>query len=134
MRIEVYGSGSTIRSWSCWLLLVAIGLACQPARGGDRKSGSRQGQEAAADIVVARKAHAVSLRDEVLGSLAVRPLGARDSVSTGDGSKEKAKGNGAMHAREHKPLTLFHINSKLGDIMVQPVVGNVNGAQFSLGF
>jgi hypothetical protein len=109
-----------------------MSFACQPAQAGDRKSASRQ--EAVEDIFIAGKAHAVSLREEVFGGSAVRPFGARHSVSTADGSREKTRGNGTGSSREHKPLTLFHINSKFGDIAVQPVVGKVNGAQFSLGF
>jgi hypothetical protein len=37
-------------------------------------------------------------------------------------------------ASEHKRLMLFHINSRFGDIAAQPVMGQVNGAQLSLGF
>ncbi|MEO7724672.1 MAG: hypothetical protein ABIU29_08305, partial [Chthoniobacterales bacterium] len=37
-------------------------------------------------------------------------------------------------AQEHKPLTLFRFDSKFGEVAVRPVIGKVNGAQFSLGF
>ncbi len=102
-------------------LLVAVALACQSAQAGDRRSGSRQ--QDMEEIFVVRKAHATSLREQVLGAL------------TDDRSKEDRKTRGgATPAREHKALTLFHINSKFGDIEVQPVMGQVNGAQFSIGF
>jgi hypothetical protein len=51
--------------------LVAIGLACQPAHAGDRKSAGRV-QEAKEEIVVARKVQAVSLRYEMVGASAAR--------------------------------------------------------------
>jgi hypothetical protein len=70
----------------------------------------------------------------VFGGSAVRPSGVRHSVSTADASKEKARDDGTGSPREHKPLTLFHVKSTFGDIAVQPVVGKVKGAQFSLGF
>lgn len=48
-------------------LIVAIGLACQPADAGDRKSAGRVHDEAKA-MFVAREAHAVSLRYETPGA------------------------------------------------------------------
>jgi hypothetical protein len=35
---------------------------------------------------------------------------------------------------ERKNITLFRLDSKLGDVSVQPVVGGVNGAQLLVGF
>ena len=115
-------------------LLVAIGLACLPAHAGDRKSG-RRGQEAAEEIFVPRKTHTVTLQYETVGASAVRPFEARYSTSANQRpARDRERRNADAQAREHKPLTLFHLNSKFGDIAVQPVMGQVNGAQFSLGF
>jgi hypothetical protein len=36
--------------------------------------------------------------------------------------------------QERKSLTFFRLDSKLGDVSVQPVVGGVNGAQVLVGF
>ena len=115
-------------------LIVAIGLACRPAHAGDRKSPGRVPDEAK-EMFVAREAHAVSLRYETPGATMVRPFEARSSTSTDHGSsKDNKRGNATAPASEHKRLTLFHINSRFGDIAVQPVMGQVNGAQLSLGF
>jgi hypothetical protein len=57
-------------------LLVAIGLVCHPAQAGHRKSASRV-QEPAEEIVVARKAHSVSVRYEMVGASVVRPFETR---------------------------------------------------------
>ena len=115
-------------------LIVAIGFACQPAYGGDRKSPGRVHDEAK-EMFVAREAHAVSLRYETPRATMVRPFEARYSTSTDhESTKDNKRGNAAVPASEYKRLTLFHINSKVGDIAVQPVIGQVNGAQLSLGF
>ena len=113
--------------------LVAIGLASQSAHAGDRKAATRVHE--AREIVVAPKAQAVALRDELVGASAVRPFAARPLATADHGmSRDGDRENAGAPGREHQPLTLFHLNSKVGDIAVQPVVGQVNGAQFSLGF
>jgi hypothetical protein len=115
-------------------LLAAIGVVCQPAFAGDRKSAS-QVQEAEKEILVSRKAHAVSVRSEMAGASVARPFEARYPASPDHRfARDNEREIAATPAREHKPLTLFHLNSKFGDIAVQPVIGHVNGAQFSLGF
>ena len=86
-------------------------------------------------MFVTREAHAVSLRYETPGATTVRPFEARYSASTDHGSsKDNKRGNALGPANEHKQLTLFHFNSRFGDLAVQPVMGQVNGAQLSLGF
>jgi hypothetical protein len=115
-------------------LIVAIGLACQAAHAGDRKSAGRVPDETK-ELIVAREVHAVSLRYETPGATIVRPFEARHSTSTEHGpNRDDKRGDAAAPASEHKRLTLFHINSRFGDIAVQPVMGQVNGAQLSLGF
>jgi hypothetical protein len=110
-------------------LLVAIGLACQPTRAGDLKSTTRSHETK--EVLVAPKAHELSFRSEMFIASEVRPFAARSSASTEHGSNRNIE---RENATDHKPLTLFHINSKLGNIAVEPVMGQVNGAQFSLGF
>lgn len=115
-------------------LIVAIGLACQSGYAGDRKSPGRVHDEAK-EMFAAREAHAVSLRYETPRATIIRPFEARYSTSADHGSrKDNKRGNSAAPTSEPKRLTLFHINSKFGDIAVQPVMGQVNGAQLSLGF
>ena len=115
-------------------LLIAIGLAGYPARAGDRKS-ARRVQEAVEEVLIAPKGSAISPRYEMAGASTGKPFEARSSVlritdRAGTGVREDA----AAPASEHKQLTVFHFDSKFGDIAVQPVIGHVNGAQFSLGF
>src|ERR1041385_4511243 len=113
-------------------LLVAIGIAFQPADAGDRKSAARL-QEVQDEILVVRKSQGPSLQNEMLGASTTRPLETRLSAFADHRSiKDSKRENAAASASEHKPVTLFHFNSKLGDVSVQPVIGHVNGAQFSL--
>ena len=114
-------------------LIVAIGLACQSAYAGDRKSPGRTHDEAK-EMFAAREAHAVSLRYDTPRATIIRPFEARYLTSDHGSRRDNRGGNSAAPTSEHRRLTLFHINSKFGDIAVQPVMGQVNGAQLSLGF
>jgi len=111
------------------VVLIAIGLASQPAQAGDRKS-TGSVQESAKAVLIASPAQSVTLPPErrdtsVVGLFENGP--AADHRSRSD----RETGNAP---RQHKSLTLFHIHSQLGDIAVQPIMGQVNGAQFTLGF
>jgi hypothetical protein len=110
-------------------LLIAIGVVCQPAQAGDRKS-TGSVQESAKTILFASPAHAVTLPLERPGTSTVGLFENGPSASHRSRSDRETE----KPPREHKPLTLFHIHSQFGDIAVQPVMGQVNGAQFSLGF
>ncbi|MBA2271003.1 MAG: hypothetical protein M3372_04735 [Verrucomicrobiota bacterium] len=128
-----------------WVLLVALGFACQPAEAGERKSGSASREaraSAPADLaapaaggnVGARGARAAAQGDFFLG--AVSPFGstAWRSAQAASASEESKEAGMPTPPRERKKLTLFRFDPKLGDISVQPVVGGVKGAQFCVGF
>lgn len=120
--------GRNLTSW-CGLL-VGLGLALEPAHAGDRKSAGRE-PKAADETVMSREIQSVSLQRDVFDSPTVRPFGARysSSVNMSPNDDESATAPGA----ERKPLTFFHIKSKLGDLAVQPAIG-AKGVQFSLEF
>jgi hypothetical protein len=46
----------------------------------------------------------------------------------------KEKESAPTPARERKKITLFRFDPKFGDISVQPVLGQINGAQVCVGF
>jgi hypothetical protein len=49
--------------------------------------------------------------------------------------REHAEKGTPTPPKERKPLTLFHFNQKgVGEISVQPVVGQINGAQMQMSF
>ena len=118
---------------SCGFLAV-MGFVCQPLHAGDRRS-SAPLHEANEVIFAAQKAHPVSLRHEAIGAAVVKPLETEYSVSDRRRSSGHSERKNAVAARsEHQGLTLFHFNSKLGDVAVQPVVSPAKGAQISISF
>ena len=112
-------------------LSVVIGLVCQPARAGDRKSTGGV-QESKRAVIVAHNAYAGSIPVVTIGASASRPLAL--SYSIDPRSAAGKEGEAAARAHDHKTLTLFRFNSNFGEVAVQPVIGHVNGAQFSIGF
>jgi len=128
---------------------VAASLALQPARADDRKPASvRPGGTSIHGFVFAAQARS-SLRADVSQTLRSVMTGRRGEVANefsflpANPLKSEVRGlksevEDARRAptppRERKPVTFFRLGPKLGDISVQPVVGGVNGAQFSLGF
>jgi len=112
------------------IVLIAIGFVCQPSHAGDRKSAGTV-QEVAKAISVAPTAQVTALPNESRGTSVV---GLFETENSSGHRSNNERVNEAKPTHEHKPLTLFHIKSQLGDIAVQPVMGQVNGAQFSLGF
>lgn len=114
--------------------LAVIGFVCQPLHAGDRKR-SGPFHEPKEIILATQRAHPVSVRHEAISAAVVRPLQAEYSVSerrrsAGRGERKKA----AAARSEHEGLTLFHFNSKLGDVAVQPVISPAKGAQICISF
>jgi hypothetical protein len=125
---------------------MAVGLALQPAHGGDRKSASARDAETFNHRVVLAAQTRTSLRAEVpqtmhsgvtsrRGEFSFSPvspfeLRARSQVPVANEEKEK----GPTSPRERRNVTFFRLDPKFGDISVQPVVGGVNGAQLSVGY
>lgn len=116
-------------------LLIAIILATPLAYAGDRKSNSQDSKSELFASDYKARAVLVSGRSEQPSPSAVKLLDGGDSVLASKrlGGHEEKETSGEPK-REHKPLTLFRFDSKLGEVKVQPVFGKVTGAQFSLGF
>jgi hypothetical protein len=114
--------------------LVAIAFAAQPAQAGDRKS-SRRDQNLSDEIFLTRPDRSVSAKSEMSGSSGSRHLEIASSGSSRVQSNRRGgtPGEETPH-RDHQRLTLFHIDSSFGPIEVAPVIGKVNGAQFSIDF
>jgi hypothetical protein len=126
--------GRTLVS-SCGLL-VLITFVSAPAYAGDRKSSGREDSKMEL-FGSSQKSRAVLVSG---GSDRPNPSGA--SLFDGDNSTLASKRLGGHDEkersgepkREYKKLTLFHFDSKLGEVKVQPVFGKVTGAQLSLDF
>jgi hypothetical protein len=103
---------------------LAIGLALLPtARAGDRKS-----EITSHKAEVGRPAFAMV---SAFSGHAFTAVTAAQATST---RKDEPKESGQAAHPQHKTITFFRLNPKLGDVSVQPVVGGVNGAQLSIGF
>jgi hypothetical protein len=109
----------------CFFAAVAF-AAAHPVYAGDRK-----GSASAHDARAASAAPAAAL--SALGNDdAKRGRGGDTFVffPPGDERKESA----AASPRERKSLTLLRFDSRFGEVSVEPVIGSVKGAQFSIGF
>jgi hypothetical protein len=116
-------------------LLIAIAFA-STAHGGDRKSTPQEIHESKGSSVGSQQSHAILISAPVRSgrsnvSLASPFEGRYSDFGRRLAVDEKENSNGP---KEHKSLILFHLDSKLGEIKVQPVIGKVTGAQFCLGF
>jgi hypothetical protein len=119
-----------------WALLFALGFISHPAHAGDRKT-SQHPAEARQDLLSPAKNRTLVVRyEKVNASSAANSFEERRYLIFADNPARHVSEteNGAESRHEHKPLTLFQFNSKLGKVAVEPVVGHVNGAQFSIGF
>src|SRR4051812_32593143 len=135
-----------------WGVLAAAGMAVQPAQAGDRKPAAVPGTlthhagGSVHSVVFAAQARGQADNPagrsmKVLGRgdlpfVSVSPFETRltrvgDRVS---GSDQAQNESGPARRHERSSVTFFRFGSKLGEVSVQPVVGGVNGAQFSLGF
>jgi hypothetical protein len=121
---------------------MAVGLALQPAHGGDRKQASARHAETfnrsvfavrarslSADVPQMMRSGVTSRRGEFSFS-PVSPLESRTRPQVQSGNEEKAP----TSPRERRNVIFFRLDPKFGDISVQPVVGGVNGAQLSMGY
>ena len=104
-----------------------IGFAIQPAEAGDRKSSSQVETKALLVAPAANTTANSSARPGSSSSVGLFETGYSSSVERSPSEREK-------ETHERKPLTLFRFNSRVGEVAVRPVIGKVNGAQFSLGF
>lgn len=108
-------------------LLIAIGLAGEPAAAGSRKSSS---QMESRPLLVSPAANTTANPSARPGSSSSVGLFETDY----SGSVERSANEREKETHERKPLTLYRFNSRFGEVEVRPVIGKVNGAQFSLGF
>jgi hypothetical protein len=120
-----------------------VGLALQPAHARDRKASARPAETFTRGVVFAARARSsvsadvpqmmrsgVTSRRSEFSFSPVSPLESGTHPKVQPGNEEK----GPTSPRERRNVTFFRLDPKFGDISVQPVVGGVNGAQFSVGY
>ena len=118
-------------------LLVVISFPFQSTHADDRKSAGHEIQELKGTAHSPRETHAMSVsmpvQSERVSASVANPFEGRasdliDHRLVGDGKENSSR------PRDYKKITLLRLDSKLGEIKVQPIIGKVTGAQFSLGF
>lgn len=121
-----------VRSFkACAVLIVVCGVAI-PAHAKDRKSAGADGERSAlADMIVSREAHAKAMRQDASSASVERAAVVRSA-----GDRTSGNGNGAPEAplREQQGATPSALSLKFGAVTLQPTVGGIKGAKFSIGF
>jgi len=124
MRVNFIAPFGLLIALSIWVLM-------PPALAGDRKdsgvSGARSDSRFS-DFVT----NSSPRRGGVAGFFAAN-ADSKFSRSHQDATK-KEKESGPTPVNERKKIILFRFDPKFGDVTVQPVVGQVNGAQLSVGW
>ena len=114
-----------------WLVvfMVALGAAVTPAQAKDRKSAAPRDREALLDMIAARQARPVAMRQE-----AVAATGAAPSATAAELSTSARNGRPIAPLQEQQAVRGNPFRFNIGAVAVQPAVGGIKGAQFSIGF
>ena len=96
--------------------LITLGIAVAPAHAKDRKSDASRNREALVDMLAGRQAVQTSM--------------------SSSGAERSASRNGKPTAplAEQQPAESNPFRFKIGAVAVQPTVGGIKGARFSIGF
>ena len=113
------------------LLLIGLGVAAPSADAKDRKSAASRDRESLADVVAAREARSVAMRQDAFAASAARPA-VSSSTATMSSSGRNGKPIAPLADQPELRSNPFRVN--IGGVAVQPSVGGINGARFSIGF
>jgi hypothetical protein len=120
---------------SCGLVLaVSMSASLHLAQAGDRRASARIGARSDprfSDFVTTSPS---SPRHGGIAALWVTNSDSKFSRSRSEHTTRKEKESVPTPAKERKKITLFRFNPKFGDISVQPVLGEIKGAQVCVGF
>src|SRR5437868_6625163 len=120
--------GPRFTGWCAFALAGTLAFAPTRAQARDPKSQSLRVHEGFSAAVATHETHPIVLQQNALTSSAVRPVELSYSPAN---NKPTTKVHNTSPINERKPLTLFRFNSKLGEVAVQPVIGQIKGAQLS---
>jgi hypothetical protein len=127
MRVNLIGS--------CGLVLAVSMSASLPlAQAGDRRDSARIGARSDprfSDFVTTSPS---SPHHGGIAPLWVTNSDSKFSRWRSEHTTRKEKESVPTPAKERKKITLFRFNPKFGDISVQPVLGEIKGAQVCVGF
>ena len=111
-------------------VLLALSVA-PPADAKDRKPAGPRDREALADMMAAREARPASTRQETSAASASRSA---TSSAAADMSSSRPNGKPIAPLEEQQPARSNPFRFNIGAVAVQPAVGGIKGAQFSIGF
>ena len=112
--------GHTSKGWLV-VVLIVLGAAAAPAHAKDRKSAASRDREPLAEMIAARQARSVSMRRD-------------ESAASVEMSSSSRNGKPIAPLAEQQALRSNPFRFHIGAVAVQPTVGGIKGAQFSIGF
>jgi hypothetical protein len=119
----------------CGLVVAVTMTASLPlAQAGDRKDSARSGARSDPRFSDFVENSLSSPRHGGIAPFWVTNSDSKFSRSRSERRATKEKESAPRPAKERKKIILFRFNPKFGDISVQPVLGEVNGAQVCIGF
>jgi hypothetical protein len=119
-------------AWCGSLVALSMCVSLPPAQGGDHKDSGLL-QDVKSRVSDTGATFSSSVRHSPIAALFVTNSDSKFSRSRPEATK-KEKDSGPTPPNERKKIILFRFDPKFGDVSVQPVVGQVNGAQLSVGW
>ena len=123
---------------SCGLIIaVSMSASLHLAQAGDRRDSAgiaARLDPRFSDVVTKNSSSSSSPRHGGIAALWVTNSDSKFSRSRREHTRTKEKESAPTPPKERKKITIFRFNPKFGDISVQPLLGEINGAQVCVGF
>lgn len=114
------------------LVILGASIAVQPAQAKDRKSAAANENRAAfSDMIAQREAHSRTARQDPSSASVERVAAVAATVDRTSGNRN---GTPTAPLREQPAATPSPLSLKFGAVTLQPAVGGIKGAKFSIGF
>ena len=122
------------KAW-CGFVLLATAIASQSAAAGDRKS-FRDSIDSGvfAEQFTSPRVASVSVHHVSFGSPPVTAFDSRPEHFVENHASAHAAETDRTTGSIDRKISLFHFNTKFGEVGVHPLLGSAKGLQFSLGF
>ena len=115
----------------CAALLLALGLGIEPLEARDRKSAAKRNAESPSETTSASATRSVALRPDSFSASTASFASSSAVIDRPSGQRNRKP---ASPLAEQPPSTSNPLRLNFGAVTLQPAVGGVKGAQFSIGF
>ena len=115
----------------CVGLMVLGGFIVQPADAKDRRSASSAERGTLSEMIVPREAHAKSARQDTSTGSMERASATAAVLDRGTSNRNSTP---TAPLREQQSASSSALSLKFGAVTLQPAVGGIKGAKFSIGF